>query len=86
MDAWLAAYAAGSPREAQGIRQRWQALVDVLRRCRSANQANGLVVASLQRRVQQAIGLLRNGAAEPVLYGPTGTAPAATAARALARA
>lgn len=86
MDAWITAFAAGSPHQAQGLGARWRALTDLLRRCRGANQANGLVVASLQRRVQQALGVLRGTGAEPAVYGPTGTSMPRSGARALARA
>lgn len=86
MDAWITAFAAGSPQQAQGLGARWRALTDLLRRCRGANQANGLVVASLQRRVQQAMSVLRGTDSEPAVYGRTGTTLPRASARALARA
>lgn len=86
MDAWITAFAAGSPHQAGGLGERWRALGDLLRRCRAANQSNGLVVASLHRRVQQAVNVLRGASPETTVYGPTGAAVAAGAARAIARA
>jgi len=85
MDAWLSTYAAGSA-EAAGLRKRWSSLSLGLRRCREINQANGLVVASLQRRVQQALSLIRSGSAEPAVYGPSGGTAVNPPARAIARA
>lgn len=85
LDAWLAAYADGSP-QAAALGQRWRSLNELLRSCRKTNQANGLVVASLQRRVQQALNLLRSGSTEPPVYGPTGSSLSTPSARAIARA
>lgn len=85
MDAWLAAFADGAT-EMSVLRERWRSLTELLRRCRQTNQANGLVVASLQRRVQQALNLMRNGSTEPPVYGRSGSTAASPAARAIARA
>jgi flagella synthesis protein FlgN len=86
MDAWLAAYA-GSGGQATGLRERWTSLTELLRRCREINQANGLVVASLQRRVQQALSLMRTGSTEPPAYRPEeATAAAPSPVRTIARA
>ena len=85
LDAWLAAYADGSP-QAVALRQRWRSLNDLVQSCRKINHANGLVVASLQRRVQQALNLLRSGSAEPPVYGPSGNSLSTPSARAIARA
>lgn len=64
----------------------WNSLGSTLRRCRDANATNGRVVASLQRRVQQALNLLRGGRGEVATYGRTGsTQLAGASARALAR-
>lgn len=64
----------------------WADLGSTLRRCRDTNATNGRVVASLQRRVQQALNLLRGGRGEVATYGRTGsTQLAGASARALAR-
>lgn len=64
----------------------WISLGSTLRRCRETNTTNGRVVASLQRRVQQALNLLRGGRGEVATYGRTGsTQLAGASARALAR-
>lgn len=64
----------------------WSSLGRTLRRCRDINATNGRVVASLQRRVQQALNLLRGGRGEVATYGRTGsTQLAGASARALAR-
>ncbi|MGE3600031.1 MAG: flagella synthesis protein FlgN [Dehalococcoidia bacterium] len=64
----------------------WSSLGSTLRRCRESNATNGRVVASLQRRVQQALNLLRGGRGEVATYGRTGsTQLAGVSARAWAR-
>lgn len=85
MDAWLGAYAGDDGQEA-GVRERWRSLNELMRQCQEMNQANGLVVAALQRRVRQALNLLRNGTTEPSVYGPEGGSAASASARAIARA
>lgn len=65
----------------------WQQLRTTLRQCRDVNEANGLVVATLHRQVQQALNLLRGGRGMVATYGPTGsTQLAGASARELARA
>jgi flagella synthesis protein FlgN len=66
---------------------RWRTLTGLLARCRDVNHANGVTVAALQLRVQQALNLLRSGTAAAATYGPTGaTTLSSPAARAIARA
>jgi flagella synthesis protein FlgN len=85
MTAWLSAPGQAAP-GAPGVVDRWQALQRLLRDCQKANRANGMAVATLQRRVQQAMNLIRTGSTEPAVYGPTGSAAAGVAPRAIARA
>ncbi len=64
MEAWLAAFA-GSGGRALELRARWASLSDLLFQCREVSQANGLIVAVLQRRVQQGLSLIREKSPEP---------------------
>ena len=69
--AWLESFSDGSE-PSRRVREHAAALAALLRECRAANEANGLVVTTLHRRVQQALGLLRGGAPEAGTYGPAG--------------
>lgn len=64
----------------------WAELARLLAECRRQNQTNGMAVSTLQRRVQQALNLVRTGSSEPAAYGPTGGTLNGPGARAIARA
>lgn len=83
--AWLDSFSDGSE-QSRRLRERVTEIGNLLRECRSANDTNGLVVATLHRRVQQALGLLRGGAPDEGTYGPSGLPVARTLARASLRA
>jgi flagellar biosynthesis/type III secretory pathway chaperone len=83
--AWLETFSRGDDLSRR-LRERVAELATALRECRAANQANGLVVATLQRRVQQALGLLRSGSPGPSTYGPGGLPVAPSLTRASLRA
>jgi flagellar biosynthesis/type III secretory pathway chaperone len=83
--AWLDSFSDGSDR-ARRLRERIDALTTLLRNCRAANEANGIVVGGLHRRVQQALGILRGGSPEPSTYGPAGLPVGTFAGRASLRA
>lgn len=83
--AWLESFADGGE-PSRRLRERVAAIGNLLRECRSANETNGLLVTSLHRRVQQALGLLRGGTAEDGTYGPGGLPVARSLARASLRA
>ncbi len=68
------------------LHRQWQALSDTLRECQQANQANGLIVSAMQRRVRQTLGLLRGTDPDNATYGPGGAAQYSATARAIARA
>lgn len=82
--AWLESFSDGSELSRR-VREHAAALATLLRECRSANDANGMVVATLHRRVQQALGLLRGGP-ETGTYGPGGLPVAPSLTRASVRA
>lgn len=50
----------------------WESLLELLAACRSANQRNGIVVASQRRRVGEAIGLLRGSSTQAPTYNQSG--------------
>jgi flagella synthesis protein FlgN len=85
LSAWLAAHGRPGP-AAASLEARWVELTRVVSDCRRLNQANGLVVATLQRRSQQVLNLLRTGDSEPAAYGRTGRTLSGPGARAIARA
>jgi len=64
MEAWLAAFA-GSGGQTLELRARWASLSDLLCQCREVSRENGLIVALLQRRVQQGLRLIREKLPEP---------------------
>jgi flagellar biosynthesis/type III secretory pathway chaperone len=95
--ALLAASGAGPSREeleslcervgephASRLRARFATLATLLKRCRSDNEVNGLVVTMRQRHVRQLLTLLRSGRTDDLTYARGGRAPLGT--RALARA
>jgi flagellar biosynthesis/type III secretory pathway chaperone len=71
---------------AAGVAERWQRMLELTRRCRDANETNGLITQTRQRQVLQLLGLLRGGSAGAT-YGPDGgSAMAGSSTRAIARA
>ena len=62
---------------------RWQALLQLMARCRTANEINGYIINVRRSQVGQLIDALRGGA--PATYGPNGKT-FAKALRALAQA
>lgn len=83
--AWLESFSDGSEL-ARRLREHASELATLMRECRSANDTNGIVVATLHRRVQQALGLLRGGSPQAGTYGPAGLPVATTLSRASVRA
>lgn len=68
------------------LRAAWQELLELTGRCRTTNQANGLIVTIRQSQIRQLLGVLR-GAGGAQTYGPSGERSSpATGARAIARA
>ncbi|HTV97446.1 MAG TPA: flagellar protein FlgN [Steroidobacteraceae bacterium] len=68
------------PREAgiaATVAERWRALMDLMARCRSANEVNGYIIHTRRGQIQQLIGIVRGAA--PLTY----TAQGKTMARAL---
>jgi flagellar biosynthesis/type III secretory pathway chaperone len=83
--AWLDAHGRQNPAAATPV-ELWAQLTQLLADCRRLNRANGMAVATLQRRVQQALNLVRTGDSEPAAYGPTGGTLGGPPPRAIARA
>lgn len=67
----------------QVVADRWRQLMDVMARCRTANDVNGHIIHIRQNQVRQLFDIVRGGA--PTTYGPQGKT-FARALRALARA
>jgi flagellar biosynthesis/type III secretory pathway chaperone len=67
----------------QVVADRWRQLMDVMARCRTANEVNGHIIHIRQNQVRQLFDIVRGGA--PTTYGPQGKT-FARALRALARA
>jgi flagellar biosynthesis/type III secretory pathway chaperone len=65
------------------VADRWRQLMDVMARCRTANEVNGHIIHIRQNQVRQLFDIVRGGA--PTTYGPQGKT-FARALRALARA
>ncbi len=63
---WQPAVALRDP----GVAQRWQALMSLMKRCRSANEVNGYIIHLRRSQIGQLLTALRGGA--PGLYGPQG--------------
>jgi flagellar biosynthesis/type III secretory pathway chaperone len=68
---------------AAALGERWHALLELMARCRSANEVNGYIIRVRQNQVRQLMDIVRGAA--PVVYGPQGKT-FAKALRALARA
>jgi flagellar biosynthesis/type III secretory pathway chaperone len=62
---------------------RWRSLMQIMARCRMANDVNGYMINVRRHQVGQLINILRGGS--PVTYGPEGKT-SVKALRALARA
>jgi len=55
------------------VAERWERLLELTRRCREVNDANGRMIRRQRTRVDAALGLLRGQrSAEPGVYGPDG--------------
>jgi flagellar biosynthesis/type III secretory pathway chaperone len=52
------------------VARRWQSLMSLMKRCRSANEVNGYIIHLRRSQVGQLLTALRGGA--PALYGPQG--------------
>ncbi len=63
---WQPAVALRNPE----VARRWQALMSLMKRCRSANEVNGYIIHLRRSQVGQLLTALRGGA--PALYGPQG--------------
>ena len=68
---------------AQSVAARWRSLMQIMARCRTANDINGYMINVRRHQVGQLINILRGGSA--VTYGPEGKT-FVKALRALARA
>jgi flagella synthesis protein FlgN len=64
----------------------WRATLDVLARCRDANDRNGAVVTAKLRRIEGLLATLRGGDAVPQIYGAGGTRDVAARSLTLGRA
>jgi flagellar biosynthesis/type III secretory pathway chaperone len=69
---------------AAGVAQRWRALMEIVSRCRSANEVNGYIINIRRGQVQQLLGAVR-GVATTHTYSAQGKT-LSTALRALAKA
>ena len=67
-----------------GVAHRWRALMEIVSRCRSANEVNGYIINLRRGQVQQLLGAVR-GVATSTTYTAQGKT-LSTALRALARA
>ena len=68
------------------LTSRWNALLNLIGKCRTANEVSGQVVTMQRRRVQLALRLLHGRSNEPGVYGPTGEATSKDAGRSIATA
>lgn len=64
----------------------WERLMDRVRQCRDANQANGAMVEVNRRGVSQALGILRGQVPGSSTYGPGGRPADGESSRPLAKA
>jgi flagella synthesis protein FlgN len=55
---------------AAAIGQRWRTLMELMARCRSANQVNGYIIHTRQNQLQQLLGVVRGAA--PLTYTAQG--------------
>jgi flagellar biosynthesis/type III secretory pathway chaperone len=65
-----ALWPAGAAPQVPAIAARWQALMRLIARCRSANEVNGYIIHLRRSQVAEMLTALRGGA--PALYGPQG--------------
>jgi flagellar biosynthesis protein FlgN len=65
------------------VAERWRALMELMAKCRAANEVNGYIIHLRQGQVRELIDIVRGGPA--ITYGPQGKT-LAKALRALARA
>jgi flagellar biosynthesis/type III secretory pathway chaperone len=63
---WQPAAAQDNP----GVAQRWQSLLAMMTRCRTANEVNGYIINVRRSQVGQLLDALRGSA--PAIYGPQG--------------
>jgi flagellar biosynthesis/type III secretory pathway chaperone len=68
---------------AHAVADRWSALMDLMARCRTANEINGYIINVRRNQIGQLMNIVRGNT--PVTYGPQGKA-LGSALRALARA
>ncbi|MFI4889215.1 MAG: flagella synthesis protein FlgN [Steroidobacterales bacterium] len=68
---------------ADAVTSRWRSLMDVMARCRSANEVNGYIINVRRNQVQQLIDVVRG--TKSLTYGPAGRTYS-SAQRELARA
>jgi flagellar biosynthesis/type III secretory pathway chaperone len=74
---------AAAPALAATVAERWRALLELMARCRIANEINGHIIHVRQNQIRQLLDIVRGGPA--VTYNPQGKT-FAKALRALARA
>ncbi len=65
---------------------RWQAVLEVLGKCKALNSANGRLLEHQHHRITDTLTLLRNGVSHKRLYGPDGVTAEHTPAAPLASA
>jgi flagellar biosynthesis protein FlgN len=65
------------------VAERWRALMELMARCRTANEINGYIIHVRQNQIRQLLDIVRG--TSPVTYGPQGKT-LGSALRALARA
>jgi flagellar biosynthesis/type III secretory pathway chaperone len=65
------------------LAERWRALMELMARCRTANEINGYIIHVRQNQIRQLLDIVRG--TSPVTYGPQGKT-LGSALRALARA
>jgi len=85
-DAVAAAMRRYDPEGTLGLESLWRQLAALLVSCRAQNNVNGKIITLGQRRVQQALSLLRNGhIGTESCYSASGTRPVAMGSRVLGR-
>ncbi|KPK38137.1 MAG: hypothetical protein AMJ69_09220 [Gammaproteobacteria bacterium SG8_47] len=65
--------------------QSWHQMVELARECERLNQVNGLIVHSNQRRIRQALGLLRANISAGETYSADGSTTLDSTSRSLAQ-
>jgi flagellar biosynthesis/type III secretory pathway chaperone len=68
---------------ATAVAERWRVLMELMARCRTANDINGYIIRVRQNQIRQLMDIVRG--TSPVTYGPQGKS-LGSAQRALARA